>query len=278
MFIATTSFAVLTAVVKYLSHIPAHELILFRSIISLVLSYAYLSKNKIPVFGNNKPLLVIRGIVGTAALLLFFLSIQKIPLASAATIQYLSPIFTAIISIFYLKERIKPMQWLFFMIAFMGVYFIRGFEKAPDGQGIYILLAVISAFLSGIAYNIVRKLKDSDKPLVIVFYFPFIAFPIMAVWSYFDWVTPQGIDWILILIIGLLTQTGQVYMSKALQLEKASSMTNITFLGAIIALSFSIFLFKETYAITTIVGIGLILLGVTGNIFSKSKEEDVSIK
>lgn len=276
MFIATASFAILTAIVKYLSHIPAHELILFRSLISLVLSYVYLKRKKIPVFGNDKPLLIVRGVVGTGALLLFFLSIQKIPLASAATIQYLSPIFTAIIGVFYLKERLKPIQWLFFIIAFSGVYFIRGFEKAPDGQGLYILLAVVSAFLSGIAYNIVRKLKDSDEPVVIVFYFPFVAFPIMLIWSLFEWVTPQGTDWLWILLIGLLTQAGQVFMSKALQLEKASSMTNITFMGAIIALTFSIFIFKETYDFVNIAGIALIIIGVTGNIFSSNKEKNAT--
>lgn len=276
MFIATASFAILTAIVKHLSHIPAHELILFRSVISLVLSYEYLKRKKIPVFGNDKPLLIIRGVVGTGALLLFFLSIQKIPLASAATIQYLSPIFTAIVGVFYLKERLKPIQWMFFIIAFSGVYFIRGFEKAPDGQGLYILLAVVSAFLSGVAYNIVRKLKDSDEPVVIVFYFPFVAFPIMFIWSLFDWVMPQGYDWLWILVIGLLTQAGQVFMSKALQLEKASSMTNITFMGAIIALTFSIFFFKESYDFVNIAGIALIIIGVTGNIFSNNKEKDAA--
>lgn len=163
---------------------------------------------------------------------------------------------------------------MFFILAFSGVYFIRGFEKAADGQGMYILMAVFSAFLSGIAYNIVRKLKDTDVPMVIVFYFPFVAFPVMLVWSMFDWVMPQGRDWFLILLIGILTQAGQVYMSKALQLEKASSMTNITFMGAIIALSFSIFLFKETYDFVNILGIALIIIGVTGNIFSGKSEKD----
>ena len=70
---STLAFACMQICVKYLPHIPPTELILFRSIISLLISVAFLYKLNIPILGNNKKILLLRGIFGTTALLMFFL-------------------------------------------------------------------------------------------------------------------------------------------------------------------------------------------------------------
>ena len=77
---STASFALMQICVKFLPHIPAHELILFRSIISIVLSVAMLQKLAIPLLGNNKKILLMRGVFGTTALLLFFYTLHTTPI------------------------------------------------------------------------------------------------------------------------------------------------------------------------------------------------------
>lgn len=275
MGLATLCFSWLSVCVKFLHHIPAHELILFRAIISIFLSLGYIKKIKINPFGNNKKLLVIRGIWGTAALTVFFIAVQNIPLATAATLQYSAPIFTSFFGIFYLREKIRNIQWLSLAIAFAGVLLINGLDTAVDS--FYLFLALCSGIFSGIAYVVVRKLKDTDHPAVIVFYFPFIAVPIMGVWSLFDWVTPQGTDWILIILIGLLTQAGQILMTKALQQENAGRITSIQFIGTINAFIFSLLIFHEKYSIYSIIGMLLISAGVLVNIYiTAQKKSDVT--
>ncbi len=265
MLISTLAFSLMTVSVKFLKHIPFFELILFRSFVSLILSFIYLKKSGLNPFGNNKVLLILRGIVGTIALCLFFISIQNLPLASAATISYLSPIFTAIFAIFILKEPIKTVQYILFLISFIGIILIKGFDGSVEM--IYVLIGVLGAMGAGLAYSLVRKLKDSDHPIVVVFYFPLIATPVMLVWSYFNWVQPTGIDWIVLIAMGLFTQVGQVYLSKALHMENAGRMTSIKFLGTVNALIFSIFLFHEHYSLINIIGILLVILGVVLNIY-----------
>ncbi|HMR19285.1 MAG TPA: hypothetical protein PKA53_08290 [Sphingobacterium sp.] len=76
---------------KLVSHLPTMEVILFRSILSLIFTYYLLRKNTIPVFGNNKPVLVMRGIAGCLGLVGSFYTLQNIPLATAVTLNYLSP-------------------------------------------------------------------------------------------------------------------------------------------------------------------------------------------
>jgi len=121
MLLAGVFFSIMNVSVKYISHLPAIEIIMFRSLFSFVVSYLILKRKRIPPFGNNKKLLILRGVTGSVGLISFFYTLQNIPLASAVTIQYLSPIFTSLLGILIVKERVKPLQFLYFAIAFAGV-------------------------------------------------------------------------------------------------------------------------------------------------------------
>ena len=169
MILAGIFFALMNVSVKFIPHIPAIEIILFRSIFSLIFSYAFLRSQGVYVFGNNKKLLVIRGVVGSIGLITFFYTLQKIPLASAVTIQYLSPIFTTILGIFLVKERVRTIQFFYFGLAFIGVIVVQGFDPRVDL--LYAGIGIISALFSGLAYNVIRKLKNTEHPLVIIFLF-----------------------------------------------------------------------------------------------------------
>ena len=153
---------------------------------------------------------MMRGIFGTTALLLFFYTLQNIPLASAVTLQYLSPIFTAIFAAIFLKEKMKMKQWLYFGISFFGVALIKGFDERISLT--FMLIGICSAMFSGIAYTCIRQLKDTEHPLVVVLYFPMVSIPIMSVLSYLNWVPPKGSDWLYLLLMGIFTQIAQEYL------------------------------------------------------------------
>ncbi len=267
MLLAGIFFALMNVSVKYIPHIPAIEIILFRSIFSLVFSYLVLKNQKVSVFGNNKKLLVIRGIVGSISLILFFYTLQKIPLASAVTIQYLSPIFTTILGIFLVKERVKPIQFLFFGISFAGVLFLQGFDTRVNL--LYGSLGLISDLFSGLAYNVIRKLKNTEHPLVVIFYFPLVTLPVATLISYFTWVQPTGWDWLILLWIGICTQSAQYFMTIAYQNANVSKVSSLSYLGILYALFFGFLLFGETFGLMSYVGMGLVLLGILLNLREK---------
>ena len=269
MLLATFFFALMNLCVKFVKDISAIEIIFFRSIISLVISYAFLKKQKVNVFGNNKPILLLRGISGAIALTLFFITLQKIPLASAVTLQFFSPIFTTIIGIFMVKEKVKAWQWLFFAISFVGILIIQGFD--PRLSIFYAGLGLGSALLSGVAYNCIRKLNTTEHPLVIVMYFPLVTVPLSLVYVIFNWDQPQGMDWVLLILIGILTQLAQFYMTKSYQSEELSKVANLKFLGILYALGFGYVFFEETFDDLLYLGMALVLLGVILNVIYKSR-------
>ncbi len=267
MLLATFVFALMNVFVKLLPEIPAVEIVFFRSLISLVISVAILRSQGVSIWGTNRKLLLLRGTAGAIALVLYFITIQMIPLATAVTIQFITPIFTTIIGIFMNRERVAPIQWLFFIIAFSGVLLVQGFDPRVTPE--LLLIGIIAAFFSGMAYNFIRKLKTSENPLVIIFYFPLVTMPITGAYSAFRWVQPTGWEWIFLLMVGVLTQIAQYYMTRAYQEEELNKVASVSYIGIFYALIFGWIIFGENFNLQTYIGMGVVLLGVVLNLWYK---------
>lgn len=269
MLYATLTFAMMKVCVKAIPHIPAIEIIFFRAIISLVISAFLLNRQKVNLWGNNKPILIARGLAGSVSLILYFYLLHQIPLATAATLQYLSPIFTIVLGIFIVKEKVNPWQWLFFAISFIGVMIVQGFDARISIE--HLVIGITSSLFTGLAYNFVRKLNTSEHPLVIIMYFPLVLLPVGGIWSYFVWVTPQGTDWLILLGVGVLTQIAQFLMTKSYQSEEMSKVSILNYTGLVYALFFGYFLFDESFNLFTYLGMVLVLVGVIANVVFKQR-------
>jgi len=275
MLLATLIFAIMNVMIKFIPNIPAIEIILFRSIVSLIMSGVSLKVKKIPLLGTNRKVLFIRGLAGATALIMFFTTLQEIPLASAVTLMFLSPIFTAILGIWIVKEKVNNFQWLFFAISFAGIVMIKGFDTRISLE--MTLLGIGAAFFSGVAYNMIRKLKTSEHPLVIIFYFPLVTLPIVGVYSIFNWVMPQGEEWLYLIGVGVLTQFAQYYMTKSYQAEELAKVANINFVGILYALGFGYAFFNESFNLQTYLGMTAVMIGVILNVMFKKKKKNEAI-
>jgi drug/metabolite transporter (DMT)-like permease len=269
MLVSTLFFTGMNLLVKMVPNIPAIEIVFFRSLVSLVLSYGFLARLRISVWGNNKKLLIGRGISGAVALILYFTTLQVMPLASAVTIQFLSPIFTTILGIFVVREKVKPWQWAFFAIAFGGVLVIEGFD--PRVSAFFGVIGIISALFSGFTYNLIRKMGTSEHPLVIVFYFPLVTLPVTGIYCYFFWVNPIGMEWLLLILIGVMTQFAQYFMTMAYQNEELSKVAPLKYFGVLYAIILGYVFFGETFNWLTYTGMIMVIVGVILNVWYKQR-------
>lgn len=260
MFLSTLFFALANVCVKQVAHLPAMEIVFFRCAIGVVFCYYGLKKAKADWIGKNRAQLLLRGLFGTTALYCFFVTVQNIPLATAMTIQYLSPIFTSIIAIFLLKESVKLQQWIFYAIAFAGVIFIEQIDARVSPM--FLTLGIISAFGSGMAYNLVRSLRGREHPLTVVLHFQLVGLIAGLLFSIFNWKTPVGWDWFYLFLIGATSQLGQIFLTNALQKEKAASVSIIVYTGLIYGISIGWIFFDEPQTIISIFGMSLVVCGV----------------
>jgi drug/metabolite transporter (DMT)-like permease len=73
---------------------------------------------------------------------------------------------------------------------------------------------------------------------------------------------PHGIEWLLLLTIGIFTQIAQICMTKAFLLVKTSTIAPFQYLGAIYSLILGWFIFDEQLRFYSLVGIFLIIGGI----------------
>jgi drug/metabolite transporter (DMT)-like permease len=265
MFLSTFCFAMANIFVKQVGHLPTMEIVFFRCAIGVFFCWLGLRREGADWRGSNHTQLVLRGLFGTVALFLFFVTVQKIPLASAMTIQYLSPIFTTTIAIFLLKESVRYMQWLFYAIAFGGVLLIERFDARISL--FYLFIGIVSAFCSGMAYNLVRNLREREHPLTVVLHFQLVGLIAGVASLFFYWETPVGWDWLFLVLIGISSQLGQIFLTNALQSEKAASVAIINYTGLIYGLSVGFLVFGESQTFVSLAGMLLVVFGVVLSIF-----------
>jgi len=276
MLLSTFSFAIMNVLVKKLVNIPSMELVFFRCAVSMLMCFQILYKEGVDWKGSNRARLVARGTFGTISVYFFFITLHNMPLGTAVTIQYLSPIFTTIIAIFLLKEKVKPWQWLFFIISFSGVLVIKGFDTRISLS--MLAIGILSALGSGFAYNMVRSLKEKEHTMVVVLHFQLIGTLTGFLFMLFDWKTPQGWEWVYLILTGVLTQVGQVNLTKALQLERIANVTIFNYLGIIYALGLGFILFGEQYDWLALAGIILVVGGVLLNYFYNLQQHTVVVE
>ncbi|MEB8346491.1 DMT family transporter [Flavobacteriaceae bacterium KMM 6898] len=274
MLLSTLGFTFMNVFVKYLVHFNANELVFFRSLGSLIFTMFYLLQQGIPLLGNQRKLLVLRGISGVTSMTLFFMSLKYLPVGTAVSIRYIAPIFAALFAVILLKERIKGWQWIFFLMSFIGVMVLKGFDGQVSLAGLS--LAMGAAVASGLVFIIISKIGMGDHPVVVVNYFMFIATLVGGVLAIPYWVTPQGVEWLLLLSLGVFGFFGQLYMTKAFQVARTNIVAPFKYMEVLFTGIIGFLWFDEIYGLWSFLGIFLIVGGLVLNVWYKSRQEPLN--
>lgn len=278
MILSALAFSIMSLFVKAVGqqNIPVLEIVAARSVISLIISYVTLKRQAVKPLGNRKLLLFFRGLIGFFALISVFYGITHLPLAQATVLQYLHPMFTAVLALLFLKERLTQGTLICIALSFSGMLVVVQPEFMLSYSGasynnLAVGMAIAGAFGSACAYVLVRKLSQTEHPVVIVLYFPLVSLPASIILLWNDFVMPEGITWIYLLAIGLSTQVGQVALTKAMQTETASRATSFAYLQVVFAALLGLLVYQEIPALTTVVGAALIISGAVVSAVWKTK-------
>jgi len=264
MMLSAIIFSVMNLIAKSLDTFTWSEIVFYRSIGTLLICLFLINRKGISVFGNQRKLLLARGIVGTIAMCFFFMALQILPLATTTSLRYLSPIFGAIFAVVFLKNSIRPIQWLFFIVAFSGVLLMKGFDTRIDNFGL--LVVMISAVATGVIYVLIQKIGKGDDPLVVITYFMFCASIAGILFTGLNWNIPSPKEWTGLLSLGVLGFGGQYYMTKALQEESTIRVAPLKYVEAIFSFILGWIWLGETYTWIPIIGMLLIIGGMVLNV------------
>lgn len=256
--------------VKELAHLGTFQLVFLRSLVSLFLCVAFLLWRGIPLLGHNRRWLLIRGLAGMVALAGFFHTVRHIPLASATVIQYVSPVFTVLLALLFMKEKVRRLQWVLLGMALTGIVMVKGFDPRVS-WGMW-ALGMTSACLASVAYLATMKCRDTDHPVGVVLWFHMLAVPIMGGLSMNDWTPMVDTDWPWALAIGLLSIAAQVLMTVALHSEDAGLVMPFKYLGAVLALALGWWGFGEHMSALSLAGMALVVASIVANTLLKARQ------
>jgi len=275
MLLSALGFALMAACVKEVSGlgIPVLEIVAVRAIVSGIISYVDIKRKNISVWGNNKPLLIARGTAGSFALIFVYYAVTTLPLAEATVLQYLHPVFTAMLALVFLKEVIQRSTIACIVISLLGLFVMIQPNLHMDSSVQYswfsISAGILGAFGSAVAYVIVKKLTKTDDSSVIIFYFPLVAFPISMIMLGNDFVVPSLAATGLLILVGIFTQIGQIGLTKALHCADANKATAYAYVQVLFSVFIGWAYFSETPVVTTIIGGSLIMVGALINVIWK---------
>lgn len=262
-------FALMSLLVKLAGQtMPTMQVVFGRGCVTLVLSAAMLWRAGLSPLTARPHLLLLRGLFGSTALICFYAAVVHLPLAEATVIQQTAPLFTALLAAWLLRERLQPRVLLSIGICLAGVVVIArpeslfGAGLAPDFPWQFAVVAVGGAVLSSLAYVTVRRLGQRHPPLLVVFFFPVVTVPLSAPFALAQWVPPDANGWLLLGAIGVVTQFGQINLTKGLAREPAARATTVGYLQIAFATLLGALCFGALPDAASWLGMTMILAGL----------------
>ena len=274
LILASFFFSLMTVCVKKIDNrIPIYELVFFRSLLSLFITSLIINKKNLNPWGKNKPLLILRGILGTIALVCIFYAIKNMPLNISTVIQYTYPIFISIFAGILINEKITKNLIIASITGWLGILIILNPYQLSslniELDKFTVLIAFLGAISTALAYISVKKLSLTEDIFIIIKYFPLISVITLSPIVFFNWVTPNINDLIWIIGIGIFTQAGQTFLTIGLKKLPTSEAARINYLQVLFGSLWGILFFNELININFIFGAVLVLLGT---IISTSKK------
>ena len=261
MLLSALAFSLMVVGVKQVGdRLPIAEVVLARALVSLALSYGMARRIGVNPWGRQRGLLLLRGLVGSAALFCVYAAVVHLPLAAATVLQYLYPTFTALLAWLLLGERLGRRVLAAMGLGWLGVLLVAQPTASAALPTTWVLVAVAGALLTAVAYVSVRRLAESEHPAVIIFYFPLVAVPMSLPLVLLEPVlpTPGELPWLV--AVGVFTQVGQVGLTRALTLLPAARATAISYVQVGFAALWGWWIFGESINLPTAIGAVLILI------------------
>ena len=259
MFMSVCAFSVMDLIVKWSENYPVGEVLFFRGFFGIIpLFFLIPRKRYLDFYKTNRGFLHFRRCAaGLVAIVAIFIALRKLPLATVVSISFAAPVFTTIMSIFLLSEKVGLYRWLAVIVGFIGIIIIT--EPGLTSLNIYFIYPVI--FCLGMSYVAItiRQLSTSEPVWLISLYFSAaITFASLFTIPY-GWIMPDIKDLMLLMSIGILGGAANLWLSQSYKFSEVSLVTPLKYLALVFAIIFGYFIWNEIPSIKTLTGAFLVI-------------------
>jgi len=260
MFVSICAFSIMDLIVKWSENYPIGEVLFFRGFCGMIpIFFLIPTERYFNFYKTNRPFLHFkRCMSGLVAIVAIFIALRKLPLATVVSITFAAPIFTTIMSILFLSEKVGLYRWLAVLVGFIGVLIIS--EPGFSSLNLYYIYPII--FCLGLSYVAIaiKQLSSTEPVWLIGLYF---SFSIMIM-SFFTlpqgWIMPNLKDLFLLCMVGILGGLANLWLTQSYKFAEVSLVTPLKYLALIFAIFFGYMFWDEMPTTKTLLGAALVII------------------
>ncbi len=260
MMLSALSFVIVQSLTKALGGtIPSAEIAFFRAFFGSVAVLPFLMQRGLGAFRtDNLPFHIGRGLFGAAAIFLMVYAVVHMPIADATVIGFTRMLFLIVLAVIFLGERVAWRRWAATVIGFGGVLLIL--RPGDETFQLAALSALGAAFCFASAHVCIKLCTNrKDHPMTVQTYYSVIATLVMAVPAALVWVTPNWQEFVILLLMGVMSGVAQSCTAFAYANGDATVVSPFDYTRLLWAALAGWMLFSEPLGFMTLAGAAVII-------------------
>lgn len=198
-----------------------------------------------------------RTAMGTTSMVLGFYAVSMLPLADATALAFSQPLFSVVLAALVLREKVRWRRWSATLVGFIGVLVMvrPGSGSLQPGAAV----ALLNALASATSILLVRRLSDSEKPLMILTQFALFSTLLLAGPAIWFWKWPSAWGWALAVGVSISATIGQYFWVQAFAVGEMSAVAPFDYLRLPFAVFVGWMIWSEMPVIWTYVGAAVVI-------------------
>jgi drug/metabolite transporter (DMT)-like permease len=262
MLAASVANAAMAASIKLASQhgVPVGQILFYRGVISVVLMYSWLYKLHVPLATPHLKAHLRRGVIGFAGMITFVAAVALLPLATAVTLNYTSPVILASILLLVHRERLQPFTIVSMLGGLGGVVLLLR-PTYDSSQALGGAVALLSALLGAVVALNIRALgRLAEPPPRTVLYFS-VCVTIGAL-PFFLLSHPESLSIagaVYVILSGVTATIGQVFQTHAYQRGHTILVSLLGYSQVVFTTLLGIVIWDQKPAMTSWLGMLLVI-------------------
>jgi len=269
---ALLSFSLMAVSVRELLRtMGSFEILFLRSLVSFVLVLAVL-----PRFGlgalrtRHFGLHLVRNVLHFSGQYAWVYAIAMLPLATVFAIEFTMPVWTALLAIPILGERLNRGRTVMLVLGLAGILVILKPGFGVVHPAALVMLAGSFAYASTMIAT--KRLSGSDSALAVVFYMSVVQLPLAFVPALPGWVAPALVDLPWILAIGAAGLSAHYCLTRAMRIADATLVVPIDFLRLPLIAVVGMLFYGEPLEFSIMLGAAMIFAGTYYSVQRESRK------
>ncbi len=230
----------------------------FRALIGLLLLTPMIATGRVLPWHSKR----IKGhfwrtLMGTTSMVLGFYAVSMLPLADATAIAFSQPLFSVLVAVLFANEKVRWRRWTATAVGFAGVLIM-----VRPGEGSLqfgALIALANAASVAVSILLVKRLSDSEAPLMILTQFALFSTLFLALPAFWVWKWPDVWGWCLAVGIALSATVGQYFWVQAFKAGEMSAVAPFEYVRLPFAVFMGWLIFGELPVVWTYVGAAIVI-------------------